>query len=377
MSLPEAGVAGDRPSSASGGGRAIDSQGMLAAATSFPEQVAEAVAAATGLDDLPDRARVHNVVVLGMGGSGIAGDVLTAVAGPYLPYPIVTLRGYNVPAFVGEGSLVFAVSFSGNTAETVEAATEAVMSGAQVVVVARGGELVHRAESWGVPMVRVPEGIPQPRAGLGALAIPPMIVLEEMGLFPAASHWVRLAVEQLQRRRDSLVVTGNAAAELARRIGRTIPLVYGGGGLGGVAAQRWKTQFNENAKVPAFWNVVPEACHNEVVGWGQHGDLTRQAITLVNLRHDLEHPQVMERFRILDELCDEVVAASIHVHAEGEGELAQLLDLLLVGDFTSLHLALAEGIDPGPVPVLDEIKQRLAGGPLDGVPPSPQGADLP
>lgn len=347
---------------------------MLAAAASFPDQVAAAVEAAAAVDELPDPERVSNIVVLGMGGSGMAGRVLTAAAGPYLPIPIITLRSYNVPAFVGESSLVFAVSFSGDTVETVEAATEAIVGGAQVVVVAQGGELVRRAESWSIPVVRVPTGIPQPRAGLGALAIPPMVVLEEMGLFPGASHWIRLAVEQLNRRRDQLVRTGNAAAELARRIGRTIPLVYGGGGLGGVAAERWKAQLNENAKVPAFWNEVPELCHNEVAGWGQHGDLTRQAFTLINLRHELEHPQVLERFEIVAEICEEVVSQVLTVRAEGEGELAQLLDLLLVGDFTSLHLAMSAGVDPGPVPVLDQIKQRLAG-PAPAVGPSPQGAE--
>jgi glucose/mannose-6-phosphate isomerase len=134
----------------------------------------------------------------------------------------------------------------------------------------------------------VPLDIPQPRAALGALAIPPLIVLEEIGLFRGASHWVHQATEQLKRRRDALAVAGDtsAAAEVARRIGRTIALVHGGGAVGSTAAQRWKTQINENAKAPAFWATQPELCHNEVCGWGQHGDVTRQVLTAVALRHD-------------------------------------------------------------------------------------------
>ena len=142
-------------------------------------------------------------------------------------------------------------------------------------------------------------------------------------------------------------------------IGRTIPLVHGAQSLGAAAALRWKTQVNENAKAPAFSAVYPELCHNEIAGWGQNGDVTRQIMTLVNLRHDAEHPQVVRRFELVAEILREVVADILEVRAEGEGELAQLLDLILVGDFVSLHLAAREGIDPGPVPALDEIKQRL------------------
>ncbi|MEW6153317.1 MAG: bifunctional phosphoglucose/phosphomannose isomerase [Actinomycetota bacterium] len=347
-------------------GEALDTEGMLDAAARLPEQITEAAERARGLDNLPEHDDVENVVVIGMGGSAIAGEVLQAAAGPYLPVPVLVFRSYHVPAFVGEGSLVFAMSFSGDTEETVEAVTEAALQGARVVAVTRGGELGYRASSWDAPVVEIPEGIPQPRAGLGALAIPPLVVLEEIGLFPGAGHWIELAADQVMTRRDRLSRPGNQAEDLAQRIGRTIPLIYGGGGLGSVAAHRWKTQVNENAKAPAFWNSHPELCHNEVVGWGQHGDLTRQVITGVNLRHDFEHPQVMERFRVVSEIMSEVVADICEVQAEGEGELAQLLDLVLIGDFVSVHMALQEGVDPGPVPVLNEIKTALQGTRLEG-----------
>jgi glucose/mannose-6-phosphate isomerase len=127
-----------------------------------------------------------------------------------------------------------------------------------------------------------------------------------------------------------------------------------------VAAQRWKTDVNENAKCPAFWNTQSELCHNEISGWGQHGDLTRQMFTLVNLRHDFEHPQVMHRFNLTADLLDEVVSSVESVQAEGEGELAQLLDLVLVGNVTSLHMAFQEGVDPGPIPAQVSIKEALA-----------------
>ncbi|MDP9419903.1 MAG: bifunctional phosphoglucose/phosphomannose isomerase [Actinomycetota bacterium] len=340
----------------------LDTQGMFAAAAGLPEQVFDASVRARGLEGLPERDRIENVVVLGMGGSGMAGDLLAATAGPFLPVPVIVSKGYELPAFVGEASLVFAVSFSGNTEETVEAASTAAVEGARMVAVTRGGELGRLATSWGVPVVGVPDDVSQPRAAIGALAVPALVVLEEIGLFVGAQQWIDFAFEQLRRRRDELLSPSNAARALAARIGRTLPIFYGGGQLGSTAAQRWKTQVNENAKVAAFWNTQPELCHNEVAGWGQHGDLTRQVFTVVNLRHEYEHPQVVRRFEVVTTLLEEVVSSVEEVWAEGEGQLAQLLDLILLGDFTSLYLAAQEGLDPGPVPALDQVKASVASG---------------
>lgn len=335
---------------------------MWGATAGLPEQVEAAVSAARGIGDLPRHDGVENVVVLGMGGSGIAGDVLVAAAAPFMPVPVTVVKGYEPPDFVGTGSLVFAISFSGDTEETLEAAAGAFEAGASLVVVAGGGALVNLAGEWDVPVVPVPTDIPQPRAALGAMAIPPLVLLEEIGLFPGALQWVDQAVGQLRRRRDQLVRPGSMAEELARRIGRTIPLVHSSGDLGAAAALRWKAQCNENAKCPAFFNVYPELCHNELAGWGQHGDATRQLITLVNLRHDAEHPQVTRRFDLVVDVLREVVADVVEVRASGEGDLAQLLDLALIGDFVSLHMAGDVGIDPGPIPVLVDLKQELGAG---------------
>ncbi len=341
---------------------AIDSLDMWGATADLPEQVEAAVFAARGVRDLPRRERVENVVVLGMGGSGFAGNVLAATAAPFMPVPVTVVKGYEPPDCVGTSSLVFAVSFSGETEETLEAAAGAYEAGASLVVVAGGGALVSLAGEWGVPVVPVADGIPQPRAALGALAIPPLVLLESIGLFPGALQWVDQAVDQLRARRDELLRSGSPAEELARRIGRTIPLVHSSQELGAAAALRWKSQINENAKSPAFFNVYPELCHNELAGWGQNGDATRQLITLVNLRHDAEHPQVSRRFDLVADVMREVVADIIEVRAAGEGDLAQLLDLAMIGDFVSLHLAGQEGIDPGPIPVLDELKAQLTAG---------------
>ena len=132
-----------------------------------------------------------------------------------------------------------------------------------------------------------------------------------------------------------------------------MPIIYGGGEIGAAAAHRWKAQVNLNAKVAAFANSLPDLAHGEIAGWGQNGDVTRQVFTIVHLRHDHEHPQVMARFDHVRQLTDEVVHEIIEVEAEGDGTLAQALDLIFIGDLVSLYLAMGEGTDPGPVPAIE------------------------
>jgi glucose/mannose-6-phosphate isomerase len=342
----------------------LDTEGMFEATASLPEQVEVAAEQARGAKGLPNGASVEHVVILGMGGSGIAGNVVEAAAASLLPVPVATVKSYECPAYVGESSLVFAVSCSGDTEETLQAASDAALQGAHMVVITSGGELAKLAAGWGAPVISVPGNLIQPRAAIGAMAIPPLVVLEEIGLFRGASHWIALAVEQLKRRRDQLMAAGDKseAALIARRVGRTFPLIHAGGAIGVTAAQRWKTQVNENAKAPAFWSWQPELCHNEICGWGQHGDITRQLLTVIQLRHDGEHPQVSRRFELVNDQIREVMAGIVEVRAEGDGDLAQLFDLILMGDFFSLWLAVREGIDPGPVPALTTLKAQLASG---------------
>jgi glucose/mannose-6-phosphate isomerase len=332
---------------------------MFDLAAALPEQVAAAAALAVDVEGLPAHEDIENVVVLGMGGSGIAGDIVAAIAAPFMSVPVTVSKGYEAPSFIGEGTLCFAVSCSGNTEETLEAAQAAVAAGARLVALSIGGELADLAASSGAPHVVLPD-TPMPRAAVGSVSIPALVVLERVGLFPGASGYIADAVDQLRRRRDKLIKDGNAAQHLAREIGRTIPIVYGGDAIGTVAAYRFKCQVNENAKAPAFSAAVPEMCHNEICGWGQHGDVTRQTMSVVRFRHDFEHPQSSRRFELTYDILDEVVHTVMDVQAEGEGALAQLFDLIIQGDFVSLHMAAEAGVDPGPIPVLVDLKDALA-----------------
>ena len=343
-----------------------DSLDFGAGLCGLPEQLARAHELAGKLPAaaIPSRDDFDNIVVLGMGGSGVVGDVVQVVGTATLPVPLVVLKHYRTPAFIGPRTLAFAVSYSGDTEETLEMARGANAAGATVVAVTSGGALAQFAREQGALHVPCPEGIPVPRLALGALAAPLFVILFRMGMLPEAHAAMLRAQQQLARRRDQckpdVEVARNPARELARKIDRTIPIIYGIGGLGGVAAMRWKQSMNENAKAPAFWNMYPELDHNEVCGWGQHGDVTRQLFTLVELAHGLEHPQLPRRAAATREIIEEALHQVLHVEAEGEGRLAQLLDLMYLGDWTSYYVALANDVDPGPIDAIGQLKARLA-----------------
>ncbi|CAG4928104.1 unnamed protein product [Acidithrix sp. C25] len=327
--------------------------------SSLPEQVSAAAARVAEISNLPDKSKVENIVVFGMGGSGIAGDVLVAAAGPVLPVPASVVKSYTTPAYISPSTLVFAMSFSGETEETQEAVGMAVEMGAQVVVVSTGGELADLAMDTNSTYISVPDSIPQPRAALGALSIPPLAVLDAIGLFPGGSYWIDQTISQLSRRRDQLIGRKSLAEEIAERLTSKLTLLHSSGSVGSAASTRWRAQINENAKAMAFSSLYPENCHNELAGWESLRPMTKSDLVVVRLRHDNEHPQVSRRYEITSEFIDPNVSDSFEVNAQGEGELAQFFDLAIIGDFVSLHLAGAYGVDPGPIAVLNELKERL------------------
>lgn len=335
---------------------AVDSANLRDHVLARPDQVHAALGDVDEVRGLPERERVASVVVVGSGEAALAGDLIAAVAGPFMAVPLVVHRGYELPSFVGPDTLVIALSASGATAETLAPTEAAYEAGASLVAVTRpDGLLAELSETWRTPIIEVDPDT-SPRTELIPLAIPPLLLLEDLGLFPGAREWVVRAAAQLVRRRDEIAAGTDPAASIARTIGRTIPIIYAAGPLGLVAAHRWKHQVNLSAKVPAFSNALPDLCHNEIAGWGQHGDVTRQVFTRVDLRHDHEHPDDGARFAQVADMTLEVVGDVARFDAAGEGALAQLLDMIYIGDLCAVEMALAEGVDPGPIPAVEALR---------------------
>lgn len=340
----------------------LDSLAMFDAAASMPEQLARGADAARVVLDiarLPAHEAISNIVLCGSGASGDACAFVLEAVGPTLPVPVVVHRGYGIPNFVDESTLVVAVSLDGSTSETIDATQAAFEDGASIACVTTDGELSRLVVDVGGVVLPVIAELPSDRVALAALTAPVMLLLERIGLDPGASVWIDEAVAHLAGRRDALIGDGSPARRMAHRLGRSFPLVYGGNGPGGALAAFWKSSFNLNAKVAAFHNVVPALTHDEIAGWGQDGDVTRQVFQAFLLRHDFEHPSVSRRLDVVEELMVELVGDVHVVAAEGECLLAQMYDLALFGTLVSLFSAMEQDVDPGPVPVVDEVASRV------------------
>lgn len=333
----------------------LDQGGLLVALEGFPEQCARAIEIE---EEPPLSASFERLIVTGMGGSGIAGELLASSIAFDLSVPVSAYHGYSLPA-VGPEALVIAISYSGETEETLSAVEKALEAKARVVCLASGGELERLARERKLPFIKAPSGL-QPRAALGYLLLPVLGLLDRLGCCQLRGELARLpeALTELRKRwRASSPEAGNRAKQLARGLYRKIPLVYGVEGATSAVALRWKTQINENSKQPAFWNVVPELCHNEIVGF--EGAELLPNMKVIFLRSGLDHPRNLVRIDLLKELLAARGVEQEEVFAEGEGRLAQLFSLIYLGDFVSFYLAMLNGVDPSQVASISELKRRL------------------
>jgi glucose/mannose-6-phosphate isomerase len=333
----------------------LDSRGIWEATAALPDQLTDALAVAErAWTDVAAPSAVDAVVVLGLGVDALVGEAVAALAAAHASVPVLVSSCSVLPAFVGPRTLVAAASSSGRDAETVATAAEALERGSRAVVIAPDGPLSSLAVEAGVPWCPLAAGV-APRAQLGATVVSVLAALSRWGVLPDCGPSVTSAAAALRRRRDAFAAPGGPAAEVARRIGRTIPVVYGAAGIGAVAARRWKAQVNLNAKSPSFQAPLPGLTRDELAGWGQGGDVTRQVMSLVLLRHAGEDPAASGLFDAVAAATDEVMADVLEVRAEGRDDLGRFFDLTLLGDFVSLFLAGREGVDPGPVPVIEDL----------------------
>jgi glucose/mannose-6-phosphate isomerase len=342
--------------------RAGDPSGMVDAFTRTGEQLRAAYSAARDAA-IPFAGESRSVTFCAMGGSAVAGDLVAAAFADRVRLPMVTLRGYRVPAGYGEEDLALCVSYSGDTEETVAAFDGARERGCSVVAVCGGGELADRAREADVPVVVIPADAPVPRAGLGSLVGGVLGALAGAGVLSGADQEIDAAGETIDAAARELgpeaPADGNESKQLAAWVGERIPVIWGTEGVSAAAAWRWKTAFNENAEVPAFASSLPELDHHEVVGWtAKRGE----GFSLVILRESGEHESVQVR---LDATLDELGASGLdwkEVRARGDTALARGMSLALTGDLASAYHALARGIDPAVMDPLDRVKRRLAEG---------------
>jgi glucose/mannose-6-phosphate isomerase len=339
---------------------AIDRSGQFEDVLAIPDHLRDALwrveSANVGHVDSPG-----GLVVAGMGGSGVGGALARAALGDRASRPIVLVRSYELPAWTTPDTTVLCVSYSGDTEETLAVYEAAGALGARRIVATTGGQLASSARADSVPVIPLPGGF-QPRAAFAYLLVSALEAARLCGAGESLHAEIDVAAahaEQLASKWGPEGAEDALPKTLARALHGTVPQIAGAG-LTTPVAYRWKTQINENAKTPCFANELPELDHNEIAGWAGAGTLGRFSAVFLD-DCDL-HPRVRDRIELTRGLIEAQAAATFRVESIGENRTERLVSLVLLGDLVSLYLAVLGGVDPGPVAMLDRVKNAMTRG---------------
>jgi len=340
---------------------AIDPKSMKSLVEKFPEQAESAIQAVRNLQlSVPGEIRL--LVVTGLGGSAIAGDLVRSIAGQGLKLPLLVNRDYDLPGYIDKHCLVFACSYSGNTEETLSAYEQARRAKASIICITSGGQLESFAKRDSYPVLSLPGGLP-PRAALGYSLFTLLGAMQALRFIPDISSEIAEGLDLLKqlsvRYGTANPESANPAKTLAHSLNGKIVAIYGSNSILDAAAYRWRSQIAENSKNLAFHHVLPEMNHNELVGW-QYPENVLRSIGVVFLRDRGDHPQVQRRFDLTKEIIAGKSGALHEIWSEGKSLLARILSVIYLGDYVSLYLACLNSVDPTPVQVIDSFKNRLS-----------------
>ena len=338
-----------------------DKSGMRRLLAGFPRQVEDAVRVGKRTKIPSMGSSINSIVLTGLGGSAIAGDLLRSYLAPELTVPFVVNRHYFLPHFVGEKSLVIVSSYSGDTEETISAHLDARKRRARVLCISSGGETQRLAGKFRQPLITIPKGLP-PRAALGYSFFPLLLALVKLKFIRAREKDIGETMSALgrqSRRYNSLDPKRNPALQLAQRLYGKVPIIYSPADRYDAVNLRWRGQLEENAKVLAYGNVLPEMNHNELVGWKVLRRLMSE-MAVIFLRDRSDHKRVVLRMNLTKGIVSEFASSATEAWSEGKSGLARMFSLIYLGDWVSFYVAMLNGIDPTPVKVIDYLKWELS-----------------
>jgi glucose/mannose-6-phosphate isomerase len=339
----------------------LDPSGMRERIRELPQQCLKAWQQAMDFKLPSNYSRVNKVVILGMGGSAIGGDLLSSIASLESKTPITVSRDYTLPAFIDSKTLVIASSYSGMTEETLSAFGQALQTPTKKLAISTGGKLQEMAKQNDIPFMTIDYKSP-PRAALAHSFIPVLGICQKLGIVSDRAKDVaemgRVLKNMLSTIDESNPSKSNPAKQLAKKLHRRLAIIYGAGFVS-TAAQRWKTQINENSKAWAYYEILPELNHNAVVGYEFPAELA-QSIFVVFLRSPRLHPRTLLRYKLTAEMLSQRKVSHETIEAKGKSALAQMMSLVYFGDWVSYYLALLYETDPYPVKIIDFLKKRLA-----------------
>lgn len=341
--------------------RRIDPAGMYDLIRNFPQQVEEAVAIGESVPLKLHVRGIENIVLTGLGGSAIGGDLLRSYLADELAIPFLVNRSYTLPKFVGRTTLVIVSSYSGNTEETNACHKEAIRRRAKILCISSGGTVGKVAKKHHHPHIKVPGG-PSPRAALGYSFFPLLLALTRLKLAASRKRDIAETISLLKTKSDeytNLTSPTNPALQIARQLHGRIGVIYSSTERFDAVNTRWRGQMAENAKTLVWGHVVPEMNHNELVGWRVLRE-RMQEMQVLFLRDKGEHRRVAARIDITKSLLSEHTPHIAEVWSEGRSVLARIFSLVYLGDWVSFYLAMLNNIDPMPVKAIDYLKEELS-----------------
>ncbi len=336
-----------------------DNSNMFDVLVNFNKQITEAVNIGNNItlkENYPD---VKNIIICGMGGSAIGGDLLRSVLQYEIKIPVYINRNYRLPAFADGNTLVIASSYSGNTEETLSAYVEAKEKGCKIICISSGGNLSLLAENEGRLLIKVPRGY-QPRCAIAYSFFPLLILMNKLGFAADRSDEIDKIISRMKSRSSEYIVLNenNPAIKIAQYLQGKYPVIYSSTDLLDIANLRWRGQINENAKSLAFGSLLPEMNHNEILGWQENPELMKKLV-IISLEDKEDHPQIKKRQKIMFSLISSFANMLVELEGDGEHRLERVFDLIYLGDWVSFYLAILYKVDPTPVEKINFLKSKL------------------
>ena len=339
----------------------LDPDDMYKSIYDFPDHMVTAAKIGHNVSLKNEYSDIRNIVVAGMGGSAIGGDVVRTLVKDELQVPMVVSRNYTLPKWVNGHTLVICSSYSGNTEETLAAFDQAREKNAQIIGISTGGKLTELMHSLDLDVVSKPSGL-QPRAALALSFVPMMYLLKTLGIIGESSvSQLSNAISLITASRDNygLESNENPTYALANRIYKTIPVIYGEPEATSIMAVRWKGQLSENSKMLAYYNELPEMNHNEIVGWENNKELIQQ-LSIIWLKDDGDHPRTSIRQQSTQKIIGSLAENQEIVSVGGNALVERYLHLIHFGDWVSYWCAVLHNTDPTPVKKIDQLKEILS-----------------
>jgi glucose/mannose-6-phosphate isomerase len=328
----------------------------------LPNQIAEAPAFLKNLKMESISKKYDKIVLTGMGGSAIVGDLLKSYLQAELEIPFIVNRNYTLPHFVGKNTLVLACSYSGDTEETINSTKMAIKRKATIIGLASGGELEKLMNDHSYTFIKIPGGYP-PRQALGYMFFPLLNLFQHLGLIGPKNEEINETITVLSEIRErsdpTKIHIHNLSNLIAQKLYKKIPVIYTAAEFLYPVVTRWRNQFNENSKVLAFSNVLPELNHNEIMGWEAPPDVL-QNFNILFLRDEAEFSRNQKRLEISKDIFHKNQVPIFEIFAEGKSLLARIFSLIYIGDWVSYYLALLYKKDPQKIDSIQLLKDTLS-----------------